>query len=196
MIFENSGKIYRFKLDHNLGFGFAEIYDFTDTSPFDGIIIYVFDKIEKVEKTAYSINQIRDSKIALGPIRINKLPNVKGKLSWKFLFQNNSFLISELPKSKELRGLLNKNADWSKIDGWYTSDNQFANYEKIRPLETRILNHPSNVITKFSMKVLIRNNENISSYYDLNDLGIRNLYLQLVNTYYSKKDVEKLLTII
>ena len=35
MIKENSGKIYRFRLDHNLGYGFAEVYDFTDHSEFD-----------------------------------------------------------------------------------------------------------------------------------------------------------------
>ena len=50
MITENSGKIYRFKLDHDLGFGFAEVYDFTDHSMFDGRLVYVYDKIDKIKK--------------------------------------------------------------------------------------------------------------------------------------------------
>ncbi len=30
MIKETSGKIYKFRLDHNLGFGYSIVYDFTD----------------------------------------------------------------------------------------------------------------------------------------------------------------------
>ena len=44
MTAENSGKVYRFKLDYNLGLGFAEVYDFTDLSMFDGRDVYVYNR--------------------------------------------------------------------------------------------------------------------------------------------------------
>ncbi len=59
MVAENSGKIYRFKLDHDLGFGFAEVYDFTDElSMLDGRIVYVYDKCDKEEKLNYELVEI------------------------------------------------------------------------------------------------------------------------------------------
>ena len=65
MIVENSGNIYRFKLDHDLGFGFAEVYDFTDElSMLDGRIVYVYVKHDKEEKAKYELSEIRKTGIS------------------------------------------------------------------------------------------------------------------------------------
>jgi hypothetical protein len=77
MILENSGKIYRFALDHGLGYGFSEVYDFTDDSMFDGRYAFVYNKIDQVVCKEYRIDDIRKSGIALGPITFYKFPNVR-----------------------------------------------------------------------------------------------------------------------
>src|SRR5690242_13548540 len=103
MIIENSGKIYRFKLDHNLGFGFAEVYDFTDElSMLDGRLVYVFNKHDKEPKPTYDLSEIRKTGIALGPIRLHTFPNTRGLHAWKFILQTDKLLLSELPETKEL----------------------------------------------------------------------------------------------
>lgn len=199
MITENSGKIYRFKLDHDLGFGFAEVYDFTDHSMFDGRLVYVYDKIDKINEKGYGISEIRSSKIALGPIRLYKFPASRGLHSWKFLFKTDELLITEFPETKELHKSSPQNNDWSKIKTWYKSKRDFkdwivyVDYEEIRHLETRIINSPSGVAKEFTMKVILDRNEKVSDYYDLSDLGNKNLFTYLINTYYPLKSTKKYL---
>lgn len=190
MITGNSGKVYRFKLDHNLGYGFAEVYDFTDHSMFDGRIVYVFNEHDKTGTREYSCSEIRATGIALGPIRLHKFPNIRGLHAWKYLFQNKELLIQAIPETKELRGIESKDNNWDNLVDWYGSSYDrekmpiFVPYEKVRHLETRILNTPSGVATKFTMKIILDNNEKVSSYYDLNNLGDKNMFVQMINTYY------------
>jgi hypothetical protein len=92
MIKENSGKIYRFKLDHNLGYGFAEVYDFTDHSMFDGRIVYVYNRRGKKDEKNYELSEIRETGIALGPIRLYKFPAARGLHSWKYLFKSDELI--------------------------------------------------------------------------------------------------------
>jgi len=190
MIKENSGKIYRFTMDHELGYGFAEVYDFTDNSLFDGRYVYVYDRLEEVVRKDYDIAGIRASRIALGPITLYKFPNVKGIRPWKYLFQTSDFLITTRPNSKELRGLHNKDNNWAELTDWYKAPYNmqkmpdYVDYEKVRYLETRILNGPSSVVMKFSMKKILDEGKKVGEYYDLGDLGTRNMFVQLINTYY------------
>ena len=51
-------------------------------------------------------------------------------------------------------------------------------------METTILNSRVGVVIKFTMKVILDNNKMVSKYYDLSELGNRNMFVQLVNTYY------------
>ena len=191
MIKENSGKIYRFKLDHDLGYGFAEVYDFTDHSMFDGRIVYVYNRHDKTEQKEYIYSEIKKTGIALGPIRLYKFPNTRGLHSWKFLFQTDELMIQSLPETKELRGLESKDDNWDNLGDWYSSNYDrkqmptFVPYEKVRHLENRIINSPSGVVKKFTMKIILDNKEKVSDYYDLNNLGDKNMFVQMINTYYT-----------
>ena len=128
MIKENSGKIYRFKLDHNQGYGFAEIYDFTDLYEFDGRIIYVYNLIEDKPKPKYDLDIIYKSGISIGPIRLMSFPGTRGKYASKYIGQRNDLLINEIPETKELNGIIIEKSNWNDFDKWYRSDN-FENGE-------------------------------------------------------------------
>lgn len=202
MIAENSGKIYRFKLDHNLGFGFAEVYDFTDESSlFDGRIVFIYNKCDKGEQSIYEFSEIRRSGIALGPIRLHKFPNTRGLHSWKYLLQTKDFFVTRLPVTKVLQGLHWTFNNWDNFKGkWYRSDYDkkkglptYVDYEKVRHLETRILNSSTGIVNKFTMKVIIDCGEKISDYYDLSDIGNKFMFLQMINTYYPLEKTNELL---
>jgi hypothetical protein len=191
MIAENSGKIYRFKLEHGLGFGFAEVYDFTDHSIFDGRLVYVFNRLDIDEKTNYNFSEIRKTGVALGPIRLYKFPNTRGLHSWKFLLKADDLLITELPETKELQAFQKLYDNWDDFKGqWYVSnyakkqERVYVDYEKVRHLETRIINSPLYVMKEFTMKVILDKNEKVSHYYDLSELGNQNIFVYLINTYY------------
>ena len=198
MVKENSGRLFSFKLDHNFGYGFAEIYDFTDQSSFSGRIIFVYNLILRKIETHSSIDKIVKSGIALGPITLWKFPNARGKGAWKFITKIDTYIIETYPHAKDLRSLLHLYKDWSKFDKWYISSDEhdplmYVPYDKVRRLETRILNPKEGVVTKFTMKNIIDSGKKVVDYYDLNELGTRNMYIQLINTYYPQNKINDLI---
>jgi hypothetical protein len=189
MITTNSGKIYRFVLDHGLGYGFAEVYDFTDDSMFDGRYVFAYDRIDAEAQKEYSITEIRSNLIALGPITLYKFPNVRGVGAWKYLFRTDDFLITERPSYKYLQAATRGN-NWTESPWWYKAPcdmkklPDYVDYEKLRHLETRILNGHPGVATKFTMKYLLDCGKKVSDFYDLSQLAAKNMFVQLINTYY------------
>jgi hypothetical protein len=200
VIKENSGKIYRFKLDHNFGFGFAEIYDFTNFSEFDGRIIYTFNRIDKDEKSEYNLKEITESGVSLGPIRSVSFPKTRGKYATKYIGQRTDLIINKIPVTKEFHGLLINENNWNNLKKWYCSDkfeklhSNFVNYNELRNLETRILSSIVGIATKLTMKNIIDENKKVSDFYDLSQIGNLNSFVQLINTYYPIEKTEKLLT--
>lgn len=199
MIPKNSGKIYRFTMDHGLGYGFSEVYDFTDDSMFDGRYAFAYNRRDENVLPEYNMNEIRSSGVALGPIIFYKFPNIRGIGAWKYLFQTSDVLISERPPSKALQGMHNRNDNWAEMNEWFRwpynlkQERIFVPYEEVRYLETRILNGPGSVVKKFTMKTLLDIGKKVSEYYDLEELGNRNMYVQLINTYYTLEQTKEFL---
>src|SRR5688572_22819651 len=199
MIEENSGKFFRFKLDFNLGFGFAEVYDFTDIHSADGTKVFVYNRIDSSSQRTYRLTEITSTGISLGPISLYSYPNSRGIGAWKFLFKSDNYIIEEDPISKEGKDLAPWIFDWSLLKKWYKSDwdpkskPEYLSYEEVRSLETRILNSSSSVVKKATMKYLIDNGKNVGDYYDLKELGNANMFIQLVNTYYPLAKCQQLI---
>lgn len=59
---------------------------FTDLYMFDGRLDYVYNQHGTVEETSYELLQIRDTGLALWPIRLHKFPNTRGPYSLKIAF--------------------------------------------------------------------------------------------------------------
>ena len=201
MIKENSGNIFRFALDFEKGYAYAQIFDLSDVLGFSGKLIQVFNLIDNNSGTTVDIQNIKSKGIMFGPVPVNKFPNTRGKDSWIFIGKTET-LQFDPPIFKDYRGILNKN-DWSELKPWYKEDrfeNKFESevfdYEDVRHLETIILNHLKAVCSKCTMMKIISEGESVKNYYDLNEIGMRNTYLQVVNTYYSRDVALKLLRII
>ncbi|RYY42528.1 MAG: hypothetical protein EOO06_21030 [Chitinophagaceae bacterium] len=202
MIEENSGKFFRFKLDFDMGFGFAEAYDFTDIHSADGSIVFVYNRVDKETKKTYKLEEITSSGIALGPIRLFSYPNSRGIGAWKFLMKHENFIIKEPNITKDAQDRTPLVYNWDTLKRWHTSDYgmkespRYVPYSEVRSLETRILNSTLGVVKKFTMKKLIDEGENVTKYYDLSELGNRNMFVQLINTYYPLEKAKKLIEVI
>lgn len=199
MITENSGKFFRFKLDFDLGYGFAEVYDFTDVHSADGIIVFVYNRVDRDVKKYYKQTEITESRIALGPITLFRYPNSRGIGAWKYLFQSDSFLINERPIRKCAQDLTPWIYDWNTLKRWHKSDWNtkegpvYVPHHELRSMETGILNSTDGVVIKATMKKLIDQGLSIADYYDLTKVGNRNMYVQLINTYYPLEKTEQLI---
>jgi hypothetical protein len=202
MIEENSGKFFRFKLDFDMGFGFAEAYDFTDINSADGSIVFVYNRIDKEIKKTYKLEEITSSGIALGPIRLFRYPNCRGIGAWKFLMRHGNFIIEEPNITKDAQDLTPLVYNWDTLKRWHTSDYgmrecpRYVSYNEVRSLETRIMNSTTGVMKKMTMKKLIDEEKSVSQYYDLRELGNRNMFLQLINTYYSLDKAKQLIELL
>lgn len=197
---QKSGIIFRFPLEFDMGFGYAEQDDFSDVHTFDGILISVYKLIDEriVDR---SVEEIKSSGVLFGPVSIFRYPPSRGKNKWKSIHQTTDFLINEWPLFKTYQGNEGENKDWSKLlPKWWitdrsdsTNDLVFKDYETLRYLETTILNSAEGVATKITMMKIIEEGKKVSDYYDLRLVGDRNMYLQIVNTYYDKETAETLL---
>lgn len=200
MKLEYSGNVYKFPLDFNLGYAYAEILDFSDISNFDGILIQVF-KIVEIDKEVgsnRSIEEIKRTGIMFGPAPVNKYPKKMNKGGWELVGKDQEFDKSP-PLFKHLRGLLIKN-NWSNLKPWFKQnrfddkvDDVECQYEEVRHLETVILNHLDSIKTKITMMKIIQDKERVDKFYDLKNLGYKNLFLQIANTYYPKITADTLL---
>jgi hypothetical protein len=191
-----SGNVYRFPLDFEFGYAYGQVLDYSDISDFDGILLRVFNIVEKEELGSKSIAQLKNSGIMFGPAPVNKYPTAKS--GWKLYGKDNDFPKAP-PLFKNLRGLLVQN-NWAKLTPWFKqnrfdekTDDKECEYEHVRHLETMILNHLDSIKIKITMMNIINNAGKVSDYYDLKQQGHKNLYVQIVNTYYDKEFAEKLL---
>ena len=196
--------VYAIPLDFQFGFVIAEVMDYTEFNSFDGVVLKVYDMFLSTKKEVQDlkIEEILTDQVIFGPAPLNKFPNVKGKGAWILIGKR---IVENREKIwfKDLRGLLFKNNDWSKLSPWfkiewYNDDSEQVeeDYEKVRNLETSILNHVNSIPVLINMWKLILNKELVNEYYDLNDPGFKNLFIKLVNTYYSKDKAVKLLELI
>jgi hypothetical protein len=196
---EHSGKIYRIKLEFEMGYVFALILDYSDISEFDGILVQVYNYIEQQQNERVSLDDIINSGIMIGPMPMSKYPTEKGKYSWSYIGKTESYN-QDVIFFKELRGMLNKDANWANLKPWFKFNpfegnvvSEEVDYSEIRKLETAILNHPNMIKIKSTMLKILTDSGIVSDYYNLDDIGNRNMFLQVANTYCDLDLMEKIL---
>ncbi|MEM8890692.1 MAG: hypothetical protein AAGD28_22130, partial [Bacteroidota bacterium] len=200
---ERSGEIYQLKLDHDLGFAYAQLLDFSDINNFSGWLVNIYDYYSPASLDEGSIPDIVSSPFSLGPIRLPSYPTRRGKAAWRLIGRSNEKISSELPGSKHLGGNITLDNNWNNLSPWFKVSGQGLDsiqveykYSEIRQLETGILNTQPSVVLKVSMKSIIDSGKDVSTYYDLNNTEIRVPFIQLINTYYSLAETKELLKLL
>lgn len=195
MIDEKSGYIFRFPLEHNLGYGYVEVLDSSDSGTCE-FLAYVYNYFDKGE-ISNDVTKIVETGIYLGPLNITRYPNTKGKNAWKLVGRNENF-IKNFPDSKDYAGDIGY-YDWSKLHPWryfkgLEWDFEEVEYEKVRNIEiVTLYTHKDSLPEKVTMKKLIVMGKKVGDYYDFSDLGTRNVFVQVINTYFPQEKVEELI---
>lgn len=192
MVVKNSGKVYAVPLDFDLGYTLCKFIDFTDIAPLTGAIVYVLNlQLKNLEPL--SMREIEKLKVLFGPVPLNKYPNVKGKGSWK-LIDKVEKLDDDIPVFKDTNHLitLNKATDWSTVGGWkkkynFNEGGEYSDYESVRKLEMPFLYSMRNVEIRATMHLILLNHKKVENYYDLSDSNFRAIYIQMINTSFSKR---------
>ncbi len=197
MKIENSGDIYLFPLQFNLGYAYAQFLDFSDESSFDGRMIYVFNFFEKSKDNLKPIKEIINLGFLFGPVPITRKPNIKGKAAWKYIGKDENF-IQQFPLFKEYYlALLHK--DWSKIGPWkirepdFRKSKEVESYEEVRNLEIPAISSTWAIEIRATMQYLISIKKDVAKYYNLMDVIYWNTYVELANTSYPKDKATELL---
>jgi len=200
---ERSGEIYRFRLEHGQGFGYAQLLDFSDLSNISGWIIYVYNRFDTNGKLIPSLESITNKDIFMGPLTHCGYPARRGRYAWKYIGKTNNLLTSTYPTMKHLRGNITKDNNWANLGPWFQevgigiSCNQIeSSYEEIRNLEIGILDTEPSTVTKVTMKRLIDAGANLREYYDLSDRINEVCLVQIINTYYPLETTCKLLKLL
>jgi hypothetical protein len=197
MIKENSGKIYLFPLDFNLGFAYAKLIDFSDVTGFEGKMLISYNKIEINKVKIPTLDEIDKYGIMFGPVSVFKYPNPKGKGDWIYLGQSNNYP-KQYPTFKDVRANFGVK-DWTKIGPWFKRELNLEDcvdvdsYEQVRYLEMPTILSQKQIQQRATMDYLISQSMKVSDYYDLNNFKNWLLYIILVNTSYSKEKAYLLL---
>ena len=197
MIEKNSGKIFRLPLDFNLGYAYCLTLDYTDIDPFNGRIAMVYDLIDKEKKDTIDFNQLTQYPTIVGPHPMVKFPNSRGKDAWKFIGKIKLKTIPLIRFKYHLRATLEK--DWTKLSCWrvtgidFESSDKCVDYEKIRHLEDPVIYSKNSLILRATMYYIIRSNQKVSNYYNLNEFFEKSIFIETVNTNFDKATATKLL---
>ena len=196
-----SGKIYAIPLDFGYGFLFAEISDFSEISEFDGILAKVYNYRVNELSVDIPIDDIVSSGLLLFPMPMGKYPATRGKYAWKLWGENPAHDYTP-PIFKSYRGVL-KAKNWSALTPWFKQSPFTENfydekcvYDEVRHLETMKLNHQDLIKIKCTMRLFINDGKAVSNFYNLAEMGYRNMYVQVVNTYYDLEKANELLTVV
>lgn len=116
-----TGSILRFKLDHDLGFGYCKLIDFTKASSLTTVVIKVYD-IYGVED--FLFEEVIENDYLLNPIRIYEYPNLRGRGAWKIIGHDVDEKDSEIPIFKSAPSLL-LDKEWNEVNCklWWTLHN-------------------------------------------------------------------------
>jgi hypothetical protein len=119
---------------------------------------------------------------------MHRWPNLRKETGWKSLGIISSPDDDTIPDFKGVQAAIGIVEDESKIGPWYSIHNltqrsENKDYKLIAHLEQKVLTTSSlGLVWRTGMEYCRLNQLEVSDYYDLNDLGIKNMYYQMINT--------------
>ena len=200
-----TGNVYKVRLGFEMGFAYAQVVEFSGVE-FDGRLLYILSSSDDLDSPCSDLDEeLEGAFVELGPFFMSEWPRVARQSPWRMLGCASMIAPSAWPPTKRSRRSVSLlTGDWSLVPDWYavagvgleTAARQVSSYEEVRSLETRILQTPSGVRDKATMYRMIQSGMNVQDAFELRDRRVKNLYEQLVNTYFSAKDAGALLSVI
>jgi len=179
-----TGSIFQFYVPAIKKFAFCKFFDFRHLSEFHGLLAQVFDNFSDTEEN--SIEGLKDADWLFGPRSMHKWPNLRKDTGWKSLGILSGKKDDIIPDFKATQSSPSVVEDESQVVRWYAihnlTESEACEYYQIKHLETRILTTSSlGLVWRTGMEYCRMNGLPVNEYYDLEDTGQRNMYLQMIN---------------
>lgn len=180
-----TGSVFQFYVPEIKKYAFCKFFDFRYLSEFHGLLAQVFDRFSDTE-----INDINDLKTVdwlFGPRSMHKWPDLRKDTGWKSLGILTAITDDIVPDFKDVQAGISVVEDESAIGPWYpviklTERGQNCDYKNVKHLEHEILTTSSlGLVWRTGMEYCRINGLDIEKYYDIEELGRRNMYYQMIN---------------
>jgi hypothetical protein len=181
-----TGSVFQFYVPEIKKYAFCKFFDFKHLSGFHGLLAQVFDKFTNTADN--TIDDLKTSDWLFGPRSMHKWPNLRKDSTWKLLGILNSPEDDNVPDFKGVQVFESVVEDESRIGPWYcirnlTERGDNCDYEQVKHLERIILTTSSlGLVWRTGMEYCRINDLKVDDYYNLSDEGVRNMYLQMINT--------------
>ena len=178
-----TGSVFRFYVPEISKYAFCKFFDFKHLSV-QGLIAQVFDRFEDTEDDTIDL---KACDYLFGPRSMYRWPNLRKDTDWKLLGILNSAADDIVPDFKDVQAFPTVVADESTIFPWYPIHNLTRRgtncaYEQVRHLEQMIITTSSlGLVWRTGMEYCRINGLKVEDYYDLNNDGIKSMYLQMIN---------------
>jgi len=180
-----TGSVFQFYVPEIRKYAFCKFFDFTHISSFHGLLAQVFDKFSDEEEN--SVEELKDCDWLFGLRSMHKWPNLRKDTGWKSLGILSSPDDDIIPDFKGVQNFKSIVDDESKIGPWYpiynlTQRGEVCEYKQVHHLERIILTTSSlGLVWRTGMEYCRINKLSVKDYYDLEELGRRNMYYQMIN---------------
>ena len=179
-----TGSILRFKLDHDFGFGYCRVVDFTKKSSLITLIVKVYNIYGEEN---YSLEQIIQSDYLLNPIRLYEYPNKKGRGAWKFIGVHKQDDDHEIPIFKKAPNLSVSSVNdeyeckkwWPLFD--FSEKGDLHNYKQVGHLEHMYIYYKHVIVVRATMEIIKLEGKRIEDFYNVEDLSYKWHYLKSIN---------------
>jgi hypothetical protein len=179
-----TGSVFQFYVAEIEKFAFCAFFDFTNVSKFEGLIVQVFDRFSDKEEN--QVEDLNSSDWLFGPRVTQKWPDLRKNTSWKSLGILMPTKENFIPDFKGVQAFPYVVENESIIGPWYpihglVKRGENCKYEQVKHLEQQILTTSLGFEARTGMEYCRVNGFDVASYYNLKELRIRNMYLQMIN---------------
>lgn len=185
----DSGSVLKFKLDHDFGFGYCKLVNFTTTNSLTRVVLKVYDIYGNND---FLFEEVVEQDFLLNPIRIYEFPNLRGRGAWKIIGNDLNESDDKIPIFKKAPSrLLDKEWNEAECKKWwtihdFTEDGNFCDYRRVGHLEHMHLFYKSTVVIRTTMEIIKLRGEKIEDYYDVEDLSYLWHYFNSINVPFIK----------
>jgi hypothetical protein len=179
-----TGSVFQFYIPEIKKYEFCKFFDFKHLSEFHGLLAQVYDRFSDTEDN--SIEELITCDWLFGARSMNRWPNMRKDARWKSLGILSGPADDFVPDFKGSHSYPSIVEDESHIKSWYVIhklvQSEDCDYSQVHHLERIIITTSSlGLAWRTGMEYCRINNLPIEKFYDLNDIGVKNTYLQMIN---------------
>ena len=180
-----TGSVFQFYVPEIEKYAFCKFFDFRHLSEFHGLLAQVYDHFSDYEDN--SLDDLKNCDWLFGARSMHRWPNLGKDTGWKSLCMLSASGDEVIPDFKNAQVFHSIVENEANIGSWFpvhnlTQRGEYCEYGQVKHLEHMVLTTSSlGLVWRTVMEYCRINNLPIKKYYDLDDLGVRSMYWQMIN---------------